>query len=58
MARRIYIVELEVEADDEADLPEDDSLVLTVERAVKDRTTRFGAYYELIGTKVVGKREG
>lgn len=58
MARRIYIVELEIEADDETQLPGDESLEDDIRVAVRDRGARLGRWWEPEVVTVVGKREG
>lgn len=73
MARRIYLVELEIEADDEANLPllddavpsvmgtiPEDEQILTVMllKATAARTTRLGLLYYVDAAQVIGTREG
>jgi len=73
MARRIYIVELEIEAETEAKLPkideigdsgfaigdEDDStLTVMLMKAADQRIARMGLSYSLEGIQVIGTREG
>lgn len=68
MARRVYIVELEVEASDEngvgekveygAFLPTDDALTTAIMRAMQGHNVRLGFPWMVEATEVIGKREG
>lgn len=68
MARRIYIVELEIEASDEngvgekveygAFLPSDERFTEAILRAMQGHTVRLGFPWMVEAAEVIGKREG
>jgi len=67
MARRIYLVELEIEADDEPGLPtisdcteqiDDRSLSAMLMRAAGKYTAKLGIVYSVEAVTVLGTREG